>query len=283
MGVLQVLQKSARKVFNQKRLKTRCSQLQRHDHEYHKTAAAFQSPFINQMSFLDDDDVIVLSDLFSEADNDITGMFDMESAHAVLPPPLRMMEDNWEQLVAASLLPPDFETTMEVDGTTSTILNDLMIRFFTNGNGNIQEGIQYLVTRALKQVSDTSQYNFHPHDVMQMMRLAILFKRSTQNTQELLADFLHGIVNRPAIDETVYTPLDIPTTLAELRPVLLDGKYAMVPNMPMPSGLYISPGQWYFSLFPVLGYLLGMGYVIEPLVDMPELDEVSTICESKCA
>lgn len=238
--------------------------LSRHDASSHKDMARMLPEEEDLMSFMDDDawNVHGVSQEQSRVDT--------------------MTEANWMEVINAHSKPPDYATRRESDGSGSMIPSARMAQFFRNGNGIFDKGVQYLVARAFKRVNHTSQTNYHPHDVMQMMRLALLFHRGTPDTQSLLVDFLNGIKNHPSIDYNVYTNVDLPTSLKELRPIFFEGKYAIAPNMPMPKGISMF-GHVYYSLFGVVAYLLMMGFPIEPLVDIPQQEAVTRILESSRA
>lgn len=244
-----------RKVFDEKRISAH--ELTRHDRIYHQVAS-----LQNQASH----------DSFISNDND-----------TIMEDTVTMTEDNWMDLIKANSQPANFRATRKANnGENRQVISKRMSRFLSHGNGNISSGIEYLVARALQQVSNTSQANYHPHDVLQMMRLMLLYKTSSPANRELLASFLDGIVNQPEIDEHEYARLDLPTSLSDMRPLFSQGKWAIAPNFPMPMGKDIN-GHAYYSLFHQVGYLLQMGFSIEPLVDVPKTTEVTRILESKRA
>ena len=110
-------------------------------------------------------------------------------------------------------------------------------KFFSHG-GTVAGGASYLVARSQLRDENARSGTVVKEDVDLMMQLAELVVTLTQGQQDSLGSLLGKLMKRESNVSDVSTGkihARIPTTRTEFRNFILEGKHAIVPNLPTPA------------------------------------------------
>jgi hypothetical protein len=131
-------------------------------------------------------------------------------------------------------------------------------------------GLSYLSALSITN-NDQFTYNMHPDDVSLYFNIARLCFNITRTSRSILCLILAQLDTKlysdstqqkiPIIDNQICNLSKLPCTLSTLRVQFIEGKYAFIPNIPIPK--YESIGQClYASIRSCLAYMLALGIPI---------------------
>jgi hypothetical protein len=157
--------------------------------------------------------------------------------------------------------------------------------FFGHG-GTVAKGASYLVARSQLQDEKARAGSVVKGDENLVMKIAELVVTMTTGQQDIFGCVLGMLVNRePTVNDVPPGKIRarIPTTRTQFRNVILEGKHAIVPNLPMPKIVSLEGGHSYVGLKDILGLITAFNVPMEPLVpnhDVASNSKVGTINET---